>query len=36
MNLTVDAIPARPFYHPVVEEGPRTAMRHAVAQLPKA
>jgi hypothetical protein len=36
MNLTVDAIPARPFYHPVAEEGLHTATRHAVAQLPKA
>jgi dihydrolipoamide dehydrogenase len=33
MNLTVDAMLEMPFYHPVVEEGLRTALRHAVAQL---
>jgi dihydrolipoamide dehydrogenase len=36
MNLTVDAMLAMPFYHPVVEEGLRTALRHAAQQLPKA
>ncbi|MPW16687.1 dihydrolipoyl dehydrogenase [Paraburkholderia sp. CNPSo 3157] len=36
MNLTVDAMLAMPFYHPVVEEGLRTALRNAAAQLPKA
>jgi dihydrolipoamide dehydrogenase len=36
MNLTVDAMLAMPFYHPVIEEGLRTALRGAVAQLPKA
>ncbi|SEJ09175.1 dihydrolipoyl dehydrogenase [Paraburkholderia diazotrophica] len=35
MNLTVDAMLAMPFYHPVVEEGLRTALRNAAAQLPK-
>jgi dihydrolipoamide dehydrogenase len=33
MNLTVDAMLEMPFYHPVVEEGLRTALRHAVALL---
>ncbi|MEM5436254.1 dihydrolipoyl dehydrogenase [Paraburkholderia diazotrophica] len=36
MNLTVDAMLAMPFYHPVVEEGLRTALRDAAAQLPNA
>ncbi|MEX3931587.1 dihydrolipoyl dehydrogenase [Paraburkholderia phymatum] len=36
MNLTVDAMLAMPFYHPVVEEGLRTALRNAAAQLPTA
>ncbi|SAK85572.1 dihydrolipoamide dehydrogenase [Caballeronia arationis] len=35
MHLTVDAMLAMPFYHPVVEEGLRTALRHAAAQLQK-
>ena len=34
MKLTVDAMLEMPFYHPVVEEGVRTALRHAVAALP--
>jgi dihydrolipoamide dehydrogenase len=33
MNLTVDAMLEMPFYHPVVEEGLRTALRDAAAQL---
>jgi dihydrolipoamide dehydrogenase len=33
MKLTVDAMLAMPFYHPVVEEGLRTALRHAAAAL---
>jgi dihydrolipoyl dehydrogenase len=33
MNLTVDAMLEMPFYHPVVEEGLRTALRNAVALL---
>ena len=33
MKLTVDAMLEMPFYHPVVEEGLRTALRHAVAAL---
>lgn len=33
MELTVDAMLAMPFYHPVVEEGLRTALRDAVAKL---
>jgi dihydrolipoamide dehydrogenase len=36
MNLTVDAMLAMPFYHPVVEEGLRTALRNAAAQLTAA
>jgi dihydrolipoamide dehydrogenase len=36
MKLTVDAMLEMPFYHPVVEEGLRTALRHAAAALPKA
>ncbi|MGF6553023.1 dihydrolipoyl dehydrogenase [Paraburkholderia youngii] len=33
MGLTVDNMLAMPFYHPVVEEGLRTALRSAAAQL---
>jgi dihydrolipoamide dehydrogenase len=33
MNLTVDDMLAMPFYHPVVEEGLRTALRSAVTGL---
>jgi len=33
MNLTVDAMLDMPFYHPVIEEGLRTALRHAASQL---
>jgi len=33
MKLTVDAILEMPFYHPVVEEGLRTALRDSVAAL---
>jgi dihydrolipoamide dehydrogenase len=33
MGLTVDAMLAMPFYHPVVEEGLRSALRSAAAQL---
>jgi dihydrolipoamide dehydrogenase len=33
MKLTVDAMLEMPFYHPVVEEGLRTALRHAVVSL---
>ncbi|PTB18905.1 dihydrolipoyl dehydrogenase [Trinickia symbiotica] len=33
MRLTVDAMLAMPFYHPVVEEGLRTALRDAAAKL---
>ena len=33
MGLTVDALLAMPFYHPVVEEGLRTALRDAAAKL---
>jgi dihydrolipoamide dehydrogenase len=36
MNLTVDGMLEMPFYHPVVEEGLRTALRSAVAQLKPA
>jgi dihydrolipoamide dehydrogenase len=36
MNLTVDTMLEMPFYHPVIEEGLRTALRHAAAQLPAA
>lgn len=34
-KLTIKAILALPFYHPVVEEGIRTALRSAAAQLKK-
>ena len=33
MKLSVDAMLEMPFYHPVVEEGLRTALRNAVAAL---
>jgi dihydrolipoamide dehydrogenase len=33
MKLTVDAMLEMPFYHPVVAEGLRTALRHAAAAL---
>jgi dihydrolipoamide dehydrogenase len=33
MKLSVDAMVEMPFYHPVVEEGLRTALRNAVAAL---
>ena len=33
MKLTVDAMLEMPFYHPVVEEGLRTALRNSVAAL---
>ncbi|MFM0198164.1 dihydrolipoyl dehydrogenase [Paraburkholderia strydomiana] len=33
MKLTVDSILEMPFYHPVVEEGLRTALRNSVAAL---
>ena len=33
LELTVHATLELPFYHPVVEEGLRTALRHAQAQL---
>jgi dihydrolipoamide dehydrogenase len=33
MKLTVDAVLEMPFYHPVVEEGLRTALRNAAALL---
>lgn len=33
MKLTVDAMIAMPFYHPVIEEGLRTALRDAAAKL---
>ena len=32
-GLTVDQMLAMPFYHPVIEEGLRTALRDAAAQL---
>ncbi len=32
-DLTVHDMLAMPFYHPVIEEGLRTALRHAVAEL---
>ena len=32
-ELTVERTLAMPFYHPVVEEGLRTALRDAAAQL---
>jgi len=33
-NMTVHDMLAMPFYHPVIEEGLRTALRDAAAQLP--
>jgi dihydrolipoamide dehydrogenase len=35
-ELTVDRALAMPFYHPVVEEGLRTALRDAAAKLKAA
>lgn len=35
-ELTVQDLLRAPFYHPVLEEGVRTALRDAAAQLPKA
>lgn len=35
-ELTVERALAMPFYHPVVEEGLRTALRHAAAELKTA
>jgi dihydrolipoamide dehydrogenase len=32
-ELTVDALLGMPFYHPVLEEGLRSALRHAASQL---
>lgn len=32
-KLTVDQMLAMPFYHPVVEEGLRTALQHLAAEL---
>jgi dihydrolipoamide dehydrogenase len=34
-GLTIDAMLAMPFYHPVVEEGLRTALRDAAAKITK-
>jgi dihydrolipoamide dehydrogenase len=34
-GLTIDQILALPFYHPVVEEGLRTALRDAASKLEK-
>jgi dihydrolipoamide dehydrogenase len=36
MNLTVEEMLTMPFYHPVIEEGLRTALRDARRQLEKA
>lgn len=36
MDLTVDAMLEMPFYHPVIEEALRTALRNAAVQLPNA
>ena len=33
-NVTVDDVLAQPFYHPTLEEGLRTALKHARRQLP--
>jgi dihydrolipoamide dehydrogenase len=33
MKLTVDAMLEMPFYHPVIEEGLRTALRDAAGKL---
>ena len=35
-KLTVHDLLGMPFYHPVLEEGLRTALRDAARQLPKA
>lgn len=35
LKLTVTAMLALPFYHPVIEEGLRTALRDAARQLPQ-
>ena len=32
-NLTVDEILDKPFYHPTLEEGLRSALKHARRQL---
>lgn len=34
-DLTIDEILENPFYHPTIEEGVRTALKHARRQLPK-
>ena len=34
-GLTIDAMLAMPFYHPVVEEGLRTALRDAASKITK-
>ena len=34
-HLTIDEILKKPFYHPTLEEGLRTALKHAHRQLPK-
>lgn len=34
-ELTIDEILENPFYHPTIEEGIRTALKHARRQLPK-
>ncbi len=33
MKLTIEVMLAMPFYHPVLEEGLRTALRDAAAKL---
>ncbi len=35
MRLTVDQMLEMPFYHPVIEEGVRTALRDLAANLSK-
>jgi dihydrolipoamide dehydrogenase len=35
-ELTITDMLGMPFYHPVIEEGLRTALRHAEAELLKA
>ena len=35
-NLTIDQMLEMPFYHPVIEEGLRTALREAQALLDRA
>ena len=32
-NITIDHLLAKPFYHPTMEEGLRTALKHARRQL---